>query len=95
MGIGSTAYCQENLKDLWLGNIYTNKEVRKDIFIENRGRKPQKLIWSRVVEPGSISQPASGREEDGTADSKKKKGGKSTPDKEEKKDSEKEVKNKK
>lgn len=46
-GVGSTIYCEENLETLNFGNIYTFKTAVKEIFIQNRGRKSQKLTWQR------------------------------------------------
>jgi len=46
-GVGSTIYCEENLEALDFGIIYTYKTVVKEIFIQNRGRKSQKIIWQR------------------------------------------------
>ena len=51
-GMGSTIYCDENLDALNFGTIYTYKTAVKEIFIQNRGRKSQKITWQRkkVVE---------------------------------------------
>lgn len=46
-GVGSTIYCEENLESLNFGTIYTYKTAVKEIFIQNRGRKSQKLTWQR------------------------------------------------
>lgn len=58
-GTGSTLYCQqlkeakEVKEDLNIckvvdfGTEYTYKNVVKQFFLENRGRKPMKIIWAR------------------------------------------------
>lgn len=46
-GIGSTIYCDDSLENINFGNIYTYKTAVKEIFIQNRGRKSQKLTWQR------------------------------------------------
>ncbi|CAM6005814.1 unnamed protein product [Sphagnum balticum] len=46
-GIGSTIYCDDNLEALNFGTIYTYKTAVKEIFIQNRGRKSQKITWQR------------------------------------------------
>lgn len=46
-GIGSTIFCEENLESLNYGTIYTYKTAVKEIFIQNRGRKSQKISWQR------------------------------------------------
>ena len=58
-GTGSTLYCQQlkeakevkeeqNLfKVIDFGTEYTYKNVIKQFFLENRGRKPMKIIWAR------------------------------------------------
>lgn len=46
-GIGSTIYSDDNLEQLDFGNIYTFKTAVKEIFIQNRGRKSQKITWQR------------------------------------------------
>lgn len=44
-GVGSTIYCAEDLENLNFGTIYTFKTEMKEIFIQNRGRKSQKIVW--------------------------------------------------
>ena len=44
-GVGSTIYCVEDLEHLDFGTIYTFKTEVREIFIQNRGRKTQKLVW--------------------------------------------------
>lgn len=46
-GVGSTIYCDDNLELLNFGTIYTYKTAVKEIFIQNRGRKAQKITWQR------------------------------------------------
>ena len=46
-GVGSTIFCDDNLEQLDFGNIYTFKTAVKEIFIQNRGRKSQKITWQR------------------------------------------------
>lgn len=49
-GIGSTIYSDDNLDALNFGTIYTYKTAVKEIFIQNRGRKSQKITWQRKKE---------------------------------------------
>jgi hydrocephalus-inducing protein len=51
-GVGSTIYCDDNLETLDFGNIYTYKTAVKEIFIQNRGRKSQKITWQRKKDVG-------------------------------------------
>lgn len=46
-GVGSTLYCKEELKVIDFGTEYTHKNVPKTFFLENRGRKPMKIVWAR------------------------------------------------
>ena len=46
-GVGSTLYCKEDLRNIDFGTEYTHKNVPKQFFLENRGRKPMKIIWAR------------------------------------------------
>lgn len=55
-GVGSTLYCKERVEnqpkpDLpWnidFGTEYTYKHVPRQFFLENRGRKPMKIMWVR------------------------------------------------
>ncbi len=46
-GVGSTIFSDDNLEQLDFGNIYTFKTAVKEIFIQNRGRKSQKITWQR------------------------------------------------
>lgn len=45
-GVGSTLFCKEELTFINLGVSYTYRKVTKEIFVENKGRKPQKLVWT-------------------------------------------------
>ena len=55
-GVGSTLYCKDNLNQIDFGTEYTHSKVFKEFFLENRGRKPQKIVWSRVTKPGDRSK---------------------------------------
>jgi len=44
-GIGSTIYCKEDLKLITFGLQYTCKLDHKELFVENKGRRPQRLVW--------------------------------------------------
>ena len=44
-GIGSTVFCKEDLKTVSFGLQYTFKYDHREIFIENKGRRSQKLTW--------------------------------------------------
>ena len=58
-GVGSTLFCRElneaksivedakDVKQVDFGTEYTYKNVVKQFFLENRGRKPIKIIWAR------------------------------------------------
>ena len=58
-GVGSTLFCRElnefksitedskDVKQVDFGTEYTYKNVFKEFFLENRGRKPMKIIWAR------------------------------------------------
>jgi hydrocephalus-inducing protein len=50
-GIGTTLACKENLKEVNFGTKYTHSNETLEFFLENRGRKPQKISWSRVTKP--------------------------------------------
>lgn len=45
-GIGSTLFCKDDLTYINMGVNYTFRKVTKEIFVENKGRKPQKLVWT-------------------------------------------------
>ena len=51
-GYGSTLYCKENLNSVDFGTNYTHANITKEYFLENRGRKAQKIVWTRVQKPG-------------------------------------------
>lgn len=42
-GVGSTIFCKDDLSAVNMGTNYTHRKVTKEIFVENKGRKPQKL----------------------------------------------------
>ena len=53
-GTGSTLFCKdhkpEKQDDVWgidFGTEYTHKNVPRQFFLENRGRKQMKIIWVR------------------------------------------------
>jgi hydrocephalus-inducing protein len=55
-GVGTTLYCKERLENQpkpelpWnidFGTEYTYKHVPRQFFLENRGRKPMKIMWVR------------------------------------------------
>ena len=46
-GTGSTLYCKEDLRNVDFGTEYTHKNVPRQFFLENRGRKQMKIIWAR------------------------------------------------
>lgn len=74
-GTGSTLYCKELMdakeekskedgierRQIDFGTEYTYKNVIKQFFLENRGRKPMKIVWARqkkkekkkIVEPNA------------------------------------------
>ena len=46
-GNGSTLFCKEDLRNIDFGTEYTHKNVPRQFFLENRGRKQMKIIWVR------------------------------------------------
>lgn len=46
-GIGSTIFCKEDLTKVDFETLYTHRPKTREIFVENKGRKPQKLTWVR------------------------------------------------
>lgn len=48
-GVGSTLFCKENLDVIKFDPevMFTHRKSTTEIFIENKGRKPQKLTWTR------------------------------------------------
>ena len=46
-GYGSTIFCKEDLKYISFGTQYTFRNYTREIFVENKGRKLQKLMWQR------------------------------------------------
>lgn len=39
-GVGSTLFCKEDLSYIPFGTQYTHRKITKEIFVENKGRKP-------------------------------------------------------
>ena len=39
-GIGSTIFCKEDLSYVNFGINYTHRQITREIFVENKGRKP-------------------------------------------------------
>jgi len=50
-GIGTTLACKQKLKEVSFGTKYTHYNETLEFFLENRGRKPQKIQWTRVNKP--------------------------------------------
>jgi hypothetical protein len=46
-GIGTTIFCKEDLNSIAFGVQYTHRLITREIFVENKGRKDQKLTWQR------------------------------------------------
>lgn len=46
-GRGSTIFCKEDLENVNFNTQYTHRQTTREIFVENKGRKPQKLVWQR------------------------------------------------
>ena len=44
-GIGTTIFCKEDLNQIAFGVQYTHRLITREIFVENKGRKDQKLTW--------------------------------------------------
>ena len=49
-GVGSSICCEEDeeLKAVAMGTHYSNRLCTREIVLENKGRKPQKLVWSNA-----------------------------------------------
>ncbi len=45
--MGSTIYCKDDLTAIDFETMYTHKNYPKEFFVENKGRRPQKLTWVR------------------------------------------------
>ena len=56
-GVGTTLACKENLKEISFGTKYTHSNETLEFFLENRGRKPQKIQWTRVNKPNERKVP--------------------------------------
>ena len=52
-GIGSTLFCKTNYSLVDFGTNYTNTNKVIEFFFENRGRKSQKITWTREFKAGS------------------------------------------
>ena len=66
-GIGTTLACKKNLKEVSFGTKYTHSNETEEYFLENRGRKPQKIQWTRVNKPNDRkpkTAPKEGNKED-------------------------------
>jgi hydrocephalus-inducing protein len=50
-GTGSTLYTKVPMHNIDFGTEYTYKTVPRQYFLENRGRKPMKIIWVRQKKP--------------------------------------------
>jgi len=46
-GVGNTLYTKVPMSTIDFGTEYTHKTVPKQFFLENRGRKPMKIMWVR------------------------------------------------
>lgn len=46
-GIGNTLYTKVPMNQIDFGTEYTHKTVPRQFFLENRGRKPMKIMWVR------------------------------------------------
>jgi len=47
-GTGNTLFIKNNaMNNIDFGTEYTYKTVPRQYFLENRGRKPMKIIWVR------------------------------------------------
>lgn len=46
-GVGTTIYCKDSLENINFGVLFTHRTKTKEIFVENKGRKVQTLVWQR------------------------------------------------
>ena len=46
-GVGNTLFTKESMSVIDFGTEYTHKHVPRQYFLENRGRKPMKIMWVR------------------------------------------------
>lgn len=60
-GIGPTIWCKESLENVNFGTQYTHRSQAREIFVENKGRKAQKLSW---VKKKPFEKKAQGKEDD-------------------------------
>ncbi|EGR28756.1 hypothetical protein IMG5_169530, partial [Ichthyophthirius multifiliis] len=49
-GVGSTIFCKDDITNVNFKTLYTHHAEYQEIFVENKGRKPQKLTWQRKIE---------------------------------------------
>jgi len=61
-GNGSTLYCKEDLRQIDFGTEYTYKNVPRQFFLENRGRKQMKVMWVRVNQKKDKKKPVEGKD---------------------------------
>ena len=47
-GIGTTLFWKEDLRNINFGTQYTHRLILREIFVENKGRKMQKLRWQAI-----------------------------------------------
>ena len=47
-GIGTTLFWKEDLRNINFGTQYTHRLIPREIFVENKGRKMQKLRWQAI-----------------------------------------------
>jgi hydrocephalus-inducing protein len=50
-GTGTTLFCKEALNLINFGIQYTFRNQTKEIFLENKGRRAQRLTWARKAKP--------------------------------------------
>lgn len=53
-GTGTTAFCEEDIKIIDFGTAFTSRNIVRRFFIQNRGRKPQRLRWNRYNSRGLL-----------------------------------------
>lgn len=65
-GVGSTLFCKEGLSNIDFGVEYTHKNVPKQFFLENRGRKPMAIQWQRQTKSERKKKPVTKAEDNAT-----------------------------
>lgn len=55
-GISTPVTCKDNLETVDFGTQYTTQTIIREFLIENRGRKPRKLVWSSDTAPTKKSK---------------------------------------